>query len=98
MTITIKEVKHLSRLAQLEFSPEEVRTLKKEVNRIVILVEKLKDLDTAEMRPLDSMEIKVYRMCDERPEGDHGRLRAQYDMYRAGRKYISEFNRLSDDE
>ncbi len=52
MAISLEEVKHLARLAKLEFSEPEYQQFTEEMNRILAYVEKLRELDTGHVEPL----------------------------------------------
>ncbi|RMG63877.1 MAG: Asp-tRNA(Asn)/Glu-tRNA(Gln) amidotransferase subunit GatC [Calditrichaeota bacterium] len=52
MAISLEEVKHLARLAKLEFSDPEYQQFTEEMNRILAYVEKLRELDTSDVEPL----------------------------------------------
>ncbi len=52
MAVTLKDVEHVARLARLEFSDEEKKTLMNQLNRILEYMEKLDELDTSNVEPL----------------------------------------------
>lgn len=51
MKITIEEVEHVARLARLEIGSEEKENLTEQMNRILLYMEKLNELDTAGVDP-----------------------------------------------
>ena len=52
MSVTKKDVEHVAKLARLEFSEQEKEKLAKELNTILEYIEKLNELDTANVKPL----------------------------------------------
>jgi len=52
MAVTLKDVEHVARLARLEFSDEEKKTLMNQLNKILEYMEKLNELDTSNVEPL----------------------------------------------
>ena len=46
MKITVEEVEHVAELARLEVGPEEIQNLTEQMNRILLYMEKLNELDT----------------------------------------------------
>ena len=52
MSVTIKDVEHIARLANLEFSEEEKKDLTRQMNRILEYVEHMNKLDTTQVEPL----------------------------------------------
>lgn len=51
MKITLDEVEHVARLARLEVSADEKQHLTEQMNRILLYMEKLNELDTTEVVP-----------------------------------------------
>ncbi|SEU25158.1 Asp-tRNA(Asn)/Glu-tRNA(Gln) amidotransferase subunit GatC [Paenibacillus sp. NFR01] len=51
MSITVKDVQHVARLARLHLSPEEEATFTEQMNAILQYAEKLNELDTDNVRP-----------------------------------------------
>jgi len=49
--ITIEQVRHVARLARLELSPEEETSLQTNMSEILAYVDKLNELDTANVEP-----------------------------------------------
>ncbi|MDE3057271.1 MAG: Asp-tRNA(Asn)/Glu-tRNA(Gln) amidotransferase subunit GatC [Bacteroidota bacterium] len=52
MSVTIKDVEHISDLARLEFSEQEKEKFTHQLNDILKYVEKLNELDTSNVEPL----------------------------------------------
>jgi aspartyl-tRNA(Asn)/glutamyl-tRNA(Gln) amidotransferase subunit C len=51
MKITVEEVEHVARLARLEVSVDEKQNLTEQMNRILLYMEKLSELDTTGVPP-----------------------------------------------
>ncbi|MDT3427556.1 aspartyl-tRNA(Asn)/glutamyl-tRNA(Gln) amidotransferase subunit C [Paenibacillus forsythiae] len=51
MSITIKDVQHVARLARLQLGPEEEAVLTEQMNAILQYAEKLNELDTEGVQP-----------------------------------------------
>lgn len=51
MSITVKDVQHVAKLARLQLSPEEEATFTEQMNAILQYAEKLNELDTANVKP-----------------------------------------------
>jgi len=51
MSITVKDVQHVAKLARLQLSPEEEATLTEQMNAILQYAEKLNELDTEHVKP-----------------------------------------------
>lgn len=51
MSITVKDVQHVARLARLQLSPEEEATFTEQMNAILQYAEKLNELDTENVKP-----------------------------------------------
>ncbi len=52
MAVTLKDVEHISELARLKFSTEELEYFTHQLNQILEYVEKLNELDTENVEPL----------------------------------------------
>jgi aspartyl-tRNA(Asn)/glutamyl-tRNA(Gln) amidotransferase subunit C len=52
MSVTIKDVEHIAKLARLEFSQEEKEKFTRQFNEILAYMEKLNTLDTSNVQPL----------------------------------------------
>ena len=63
MTITGTLISRLEHLARLELSEEERKSLQEDLNNILVMVEKLKALDTNEVEPLVYLneDVNVWR-------------------------------------
>lgn len=55
MSVTIKDVEHIAKLAKLEFSDEEKEKLTHQMNEILQHMEKLNELDTSTVEPLSQV-------------------------------------------
>jgi aspartyl-tRNA(Asn)/glutamyl-tRNA(Gln) amidotransferase subunit C len=51
MSITVKDVQHVAKLARLQLSPEEEATFTEQMNASVQYAEKLNELDTENVEP-----------------------------------------------
>ncbi|MBI4595976.1 MAG: Asp-tRNA(Asn)/Glu-tRNA(Gln) amidotransferase subunit GatC [Candidatus Tectomicrobia bacterium] len=51
MKITLQQVDHVARLARLELSDEDRMKFTKQLNDILVYIEKLNELDTSEVEP-----------------------------------------------
>ncbi|HLP16768.1 MAG TPA: Asp-tRNA(Asn)/Glu-tRNA(Gln) amidotransferase subunit GatC [Bacteroidota bacterium] len=69
MSVTIKDVDHIAQLARLEFPESEKETLTHQMNDILLHIEKLNELDTANVEPLSHViELEnVFREDEARP-------------------------------
>jgi aspartyl-tRNA(Asn)/glutamyl-tRNA(Gln) amidotransferase subunit C len=52
MSVTLKDVEHIARLAKLEFNEEEKEKFTHQLNSILAYVEQLNKLDTSNVAPL----------------------------------------------
>jgi aspartyl-tRNA(Asn)/glutamyl-tRNA(Gln) amidotransferase subunit C len=52
MSVTIKEVEYVAKLAKLQFTPEEMDKFTSQLNQILAYMEKLNELDTTYVEPL----------------------------------------------
>ena len=55
MSVTIKEVEHIAKLAKLKFKPEELEKLQGELNKILEYIDKLNELDLSNVEPLENI-------------------------------------------
>lgn len=55
MSVTVKDVEHIAKLARLEFSAEEKEKFTHQLNQILKYVEKLNELDTSKVEPLSQI-------------------------------------------
>ncbi|MFE4714090.1 MULTISPECIES: Asp-tRNA(Asn)/Glu-tRNA(Gln) amidotransferase subunit GatC [unclassified Paenibacillus] len=51
MSITVKDVQHVAKLARLQLSPEEEATFTEQMNAILQYAEKLNELNTENVKP-----------------------------------------------
>jgi len=52
MTVTIKDVEHIAKLAKLEFNEDEKEKFTEQFNEILTFMDKLNELDTSKVEPL----------------------------------------------
>ena len=52
MSVTVRDVEHIAKLARLEFTNEEKQRLTHQLNSILVYVEQLNKLDTENVEPL----------------------------------------------
>jgi aspartyl-tRNA(Asn)/glutamyl-tRNA(Gln) amidotransferase subunit C len=52
MSVTLKDVEHIAKLARLEFTESEKETFTHQLNSILAYVEQLNKLDTSKIEPL----------------------------------------------
>jgi aspartyl-tRNA(Asn)/glutamyl-tRNA(Gln) amidotransferase subunit C len=55
MTIDLKTIKHISKLARISINDEKAKKLKSDLNSIFKFIEKLNKLDTDKVEPLTSI-------------------------------------------
>lgn len=55
MTILLKEVEEMAKLARIKFNQEERKKLQKELDEIVIYMDKINELDLENVEPLTNM-------------------------------------------
>jgi aspartyl-tRNA(Asn)/glutamyl-tRNA(Gln) amidotransferase subunit C len=58
-------IDHLSELARLEFNQREKEEIKKDLQRMIIFVEKLKELDTSGVEPVTHMNAAEGRLRED---------------------------------
>jgi aspartyl-tRNA(Asn)/glutamyl-tRNA(Gln) amidotransferase subunit C len=58
-------VDHLSELARLEFNSQDKEEIKKDLQRMISFVEKLKELDTTGITPVSHMSQEVNRLRED---------------------------------
>ncbi len=63
MSVTLKDVEHIAKLARLKFSAEELKEFTGDMNKILEYMEKLNELDTKKVEPLSHPveQINVFR-------------------------------------
>lgn len=70
MSVTIKDVEHIAKLARLEFDEEEKEKFTHQLNQILAYVEQLNKLDTTNVEPLSLViELENVFREDEVKEG-----------------------------
>lgn len=62
-------IDNLSNLARLQFNAEEKKEIKKDLQRMIHFVEKLKELDTAGVEPLLHMSPEINVLREDKLEG-----------------------------
>lgn len=69
MTVTIKDVEHVAKLARLRFTQEELEKFTRQFNQILEYMQKLNELDTSNVEPLSHViEVSnVFRNDEVRP-------------------------------
>ncbi len=69
MSVTLKDVEHVAKLARLEFTEEEKKMFTRQLNQILEYMEKLNELDTTNVEPLSHViELSnVFRQDTVRP-------------------------------
>ncbi len=69
MSVTIKDVEHIAKLAKLEFNEDEKAKFTEQFNEILAFMEKLNELDTSKVEPLSHViELQnVFRQDEIRP-------------------------------
>lgn len=55
MSVTIKDVGHIAKLAKLKFSDEEIEKLQSELNQVLQYIDKLNELNLDEVEPLENI-------------------------------------------
>jgi len=53
MSVTKDEVNYVANLARLQLKDVEAENLKEDMNKILVYIEKLKELDTTDVKPLE---------------------------------------------
>ncbi|MGD8780017.1 MAG: Asp-tRNA(Asn)/Glu-tRNA(Gln) amidotransferase subunit GatC [Ignavibacteria bacterium] len=63
MSVTLKDVEHIAKLARLKFSEEELKEFTGDMNKILEYMEKLNELDTENIEPLSHPveQVNVFR-------------------------------------
>jgi len=63
MSVTLKDVEHIAKLARLNFSEDELKEFTGDMNKILEYMEKLNELDTENVEPLSHPveQINVFR-------------------------------------
>lgn len=67
MAVSKKDVEHIAALAKLSFSEAEKEKMTVELNAILKYVEKLNEIDTSQIEPLQNMNERVNVLRDDAP-------------------------------
>lgn len=72
MSVTRKDVEYIAQLARLRFKDEELENFTHQLNEILNYVEKLSELDTADVEPLNHPieNVNVFREDELKPSVD----------------------------
>lgn len=86
MTLSIQEVQHLALLARLNLSEEEQEKYAEQLGSILQYAEKLKELDTEEVEPLDHIlpVFNVFREDQVTPSPDREKILANAPLVEEG--------------
>lgn len=76
MEVNDQLVDHLSELARLEFSADEKEGIKKDLQKMISFVEKLKELDTTGIIPVSHMTDETNRLREDVAGGSFSREQA----------------------
>lgn len=76
MEVNDSLIGNLSRLARLEFSAAEKEGIRKDLDRMISFVEKLRELDTTGIEPLLHMSPEVNVLREDIPQGSVSRKEA----------------------
>ena len=68
MQITDEIVRKTAHLARLEFSDDEEKAMKEDLQKMVDWIDKLKEVDTTDVEPLTNMSIEVNQFREDRVE------------------------------
>ncbi|MEN9973318.1 MAG: hypothetical protein RIS20_1665 [Bacteroidota bacterium] len=67
MKITEELIDHIAHLARLEFQGEDKVSIQKDMERMIEFVDKLSEIDTANVEPLIFMSEEMNRLRDDEP-------------------------------
>ena len=76
MEVTDELIDNLSNLARLEFNAAEKEEIRNDLQRMILFVEKLSELDTTGIEPLQHMSPETNVLRDDIPGGSVGRTAA----------------------
>jgi aspartyl-tRNA(Asn)/glutamyl-tRNA(Gln) amidotransferase subunit C len=76
MAMSEAEIRALALLARLEISDDEVRTIGPQLERILVFVEQLAELDTEDVEPMTTALDVVNRWAEDVPSGSIDRVDA----------------------
>jgi aspartyl-tRNA(Asn)/glutamyl-tRNA(Gln) amidotransferase subunit C len=66
VSISIEDVQKVAKLAKLEFDAEQLELLARQLDQVVVYVEKLNELDTDDVKPTSHvLDLKNVFRCDE---------------------------------
>jgi aspartyl-tRNA(Asn)/glutamyl-tRNA(Gln) amidotransferase subunit C len=68
MKITEELIDHIAHLARLEFKGEDKVSIQKDMERMIEFVDKLSEIDTANVEPLIFMSEEMNRLREDEPE------------------------------
>lgn len=68
MKITEELIDHIAHLARLEFQGEDKMSIQKDMERMIEFVDKLSEIDTANVEPLIFMSEEMNRLREDEPE------------------------------
>ncbi|MEY4289638.1 MAG: hypothetical protein RLZZ30_1726 [Bacteroidota bacterium] len=69
MKITEELIDHIAHLARLEFKGEDKVSIQKDMERMIEFVDKLSEIDTANVEPLIFMSEEINRVREDVPQG-----------------------------
>lgn len=65
MSVTEKDVQYVADLAHLQLSPEETKSLQKDMNKVLDYMATLEELDTSDVEPLEHVTDLEYRFRED---------------------------------
>ncbi|MEY3845602.1 MAG: hypothetical protein RL293_2024 [Bacteroidota bacterium] len=68
MKITEELIDHIAHLARLEFQGEDKVSIQKDMERMIEFVDKLSEIDTANVEPLIFMSEEINRLREDEPK------------------------------
>jgi aspartyl-tRNA(Asn)/glutamyl-tRNA(Gln) amidotransferase subunit C len=68
MKITEEIIDHIAHLARLEFQGEDKVSIQKDMERMIEFVDKLSEIDTANVEPLIFMSEEINRLREDEPK------------------------------
>ena len=69
MSVTIKDVEHIAKLAKLKFTDEEMQKLQGELNTVLAYIDKLNEINLDDVEPLENINEteNVFREDEAKP-------------------------------
>lgn len=69
MSVTIKDVEHIAKLAKLKFSDEEMEKLQVDLNKVLSYIDKLNELNLNDVEPLENINSteNIFREDETKP-------------------------------